>query len=102
MIAVFYTDKIKVIPLLAALIPLLIFALLVQRRIRSWWLLIPLAVLTWVFVHESGVHATVAVCCWASRCRCCAANATAATPRIGETAGVGPDAGPGWPSTSST
>ena len=76
-IAVFYTDKIKVIPLLAALIPLLIFALLVQRRIRSWWLLIPLAMLTWVFVHESGVHATVAgVCCWASRCRCCAANAT--------------------------
>jgi len=32
----------------------------VQRRVRRWWLLLPLAVLTWVLVHESGVHATVA------------------------------------------
>jgi NhaA family Na+:H+ antiporter len=59
-IAVFYTEKIKLVPLLVALIPLILFAMLVQRRIRSWWLLIPLAVLTWAFVHESGVHATVA------------------------------------------
>lgn len=59
-IAVFYTDKINVVALLAALVPLLLFAVLVQRRVRSWWLLVPLAVLTWVFVHESGVHATVA------------------------------------------
>ena len=34
--------------------------MLVQRRVRSWWALLPLAVLTWVLVHESGVHATVA------------------------------------------
>ena len=27
---------------------------------RSWWLLLPLAVAAWVLVHESGVHATVA------------------------------------------
>ncbi|MFN8031905.1 MAG: Na+/H+ antiporter NhaA [Mycobacterium sp.] len=59
-IAVFYTEKIKLVPLLVALIPLALFAILVQRRISHWWLLIPLAVLTWVFVHESGVHATVA------------------------------------------
>jgi len=59
-IAIFYTEKIKLVPLLVALIPLILFAILVQRRIRSWWLLIPLAVFTWVFVHESGVHATVA------------------------------------------
>lgn len=31
-----------------------------QRRIQSWWLLIPLAVLTWALLHESGIHATVA------------------------------------------
>ncbi|TGD86510.1 Na+/H+ antiporter NhaA [Mycolicibacterium sp. CH28] len=59
-IAVFYSDTIKVVPLLVAAVPLALFALLVQRRVRSWWLLIPLAVLTWAFVHESGVHATVA------------------------------------------
>ena len=59
-IAVFYTEKIKFVPLLIALIPLALFAFLVQRRIQSWWLLVPLAALTWAFVHESGVHATVA------------------------------------------
>ena len=59
-IAVFYTTKINLGALLLALVPLAAFAFLVQRRISSWWLLIPLAALTWAFVHESGVHATVA------------------------------------------
>lgn len=59
-IAVFYTDDLAVVPLLLSLVPLGLFALLVQRRVRSWWLLLPLALITWVLVHESGVHATVA------------------------------------------
>jgi NhaA family Na+:H+ antiporter len=59
-IGIFYTSSLSVVPLALALIPLGIFALLVQRRVRSWWLLLPLAVATWVLVHESGVHATVA------------------------------------------
>ncbi len=59
-IAVFYTSSLNVLPLLLALVPLALFALLVQRRVRSWWLLLPLAAATWVLVHESGVHATVA------------------------------------------
>jgi len=59
-IAVFYTDDLAVLPLLAAMVPLGLFALLVQRRVRSWWLLLPLAMMAWVLVHESGVHATVA------------------------------------------
>jgi NhaA family Na+:H+ antiporter len=59
-IALFYTDDLEVLWLLAALVPLGLFTLLVQRRIRSWWLLLPLAVATWGLVHASGVHATVA------------------------------------------
>jgi NhaA family Na+:H+ antiporter len=59
-IAFFYTDALDLPALLLALVPLALFGLLVQRRVRSWWLLIPLAVLTWVLVHRSGVHATVA------------------------------------------
>lgn len=59
-IAVFYTKHINVTALALALIPLALFTFCVQRRIRSWWLLIPLAVATWALVHESGVHATVA------------------------------------------
>lgn len=59
-IAVFYTAHLSLLPLLGTLVPLAIFAWLVQRRVRSWWLLLPLAAVTWALVHASGVHATVA------------------------------------------
>src|SRR4051812_15689964 len=59
-IAIFYTDSLEALPLLLAALPLGLFTLLVQRRVRSWWLLLPLAALTWALVHASGVHATVA------------------------------------------
>ena len=42
-IAVFYTQSLEPGWLLLALVPIGIFAVLVQRRIRSWWLLLPLA-----------------------------------------------------------
>ncbi|GAA4711398.1 Na+/H+ antiporter NhaA [Pedococcus ginsenosidimutans] len=59
-IAVFYTQSLD-LPLLGlALLPLAAFAWLVQRRIAHWWLLLPLALLTWGLVHASGIHATVA------------------------------------------
>jgi Na+:H+ antiporter, NhaA family len=59
-IALFFTADLDPLALLAALVPLAAFGWLVQRRIVKWWLLVPLALLTWVLVHESGVHATVA------------------------------------------
>ena len=59
-IALFYTDDLQPGWLLLALVPLAIFTVLVQRRISSWWLLLPLAFVTWALVHSSGVHATVA------------------------------------------
>jgi Na+:H+ antiporter, NhaA family len=59
-IAVFFTSDLHPIPLVAAAVPLGLFALLVQRRVRAWWLLLPLAAATWGLVHASGVHATVA------------------------------------------
>ena len=83
-IAIFYTSSLAVAPLLLALIPLALFGLLVQKRIRSWWLLIPLGVVTWVLVHESGVHATVAGVLLAFT-----------VPVIRSDAAGGPAAGPG-------
>lgn len=59
-IAVFFTSELHIGFLLLALVPIGLFALLVQRRIRSPWLLLPLAVIAWALVHASGVHATVA------------------------------------------
>ena len=59
-IAIFYTRDLHPLFLLLALVPLGRVRVLVQRRVRSWWLLVPLAALTWALVHASGVHATVA------------------------------------------
>jgi NhaA family Na+:H+ antiporter len=59
-IAVFYTSDLHLPPLLLALAPLAVFAVLVQRRIQAWWLLIPLGLAVWALIHASGVHATVA------------------------------------------
>ncbi len=59
-IALFYTSDLKPLWLLLAFVPLAVFTVLVQRRITPWWLLLPLAFLTWALLHSSGVHATVA------------------------------------------
>jgi NhaA family Na+:H+ antiporter len=59
-IAIFYTAGLSVGFLALSLLPLALFGFLVQRRIRSPWLLLPLAALTWALMHSSGVHATVA------------------------------------------
>ncbi len=83
-IAVFYTASLKVVPLLLASIPLAVFGFLVQRRVRSWCLLLPLAVLTGVLVHESGIHATVA-----------GVLLGFTVPVVRSEAAGGPDAGPG-------
>ena len=59
-IAIFYTSDLDLPMLALAAIPLAAFALLVQRRITHWWLLVPLGVAVWALVHASGIHATVA------------------------------------------
>ena len=83
-IAIFYTSELHVPALLGALAPLLLFTVAVQKRIRSWWVLLPLAAATWVLVHESGVHATVA-----------GVLLGFAVPVIRSQAAGGPEAGPG-------
>ena len=59
-IAFFYSSQLHLAYLALALLPLCGFGFLVQRRIMTWWLLIPLGIVTWALVHASGIHATVA------------------------------------------
>lgn len=59
-IATFYTETIRFPWLILALLPLAGFAFLVQKGVRKWWLLLPLAIAVWVCIHAGGVHATVA------------------------------------------
>jgi NhaA family Na+:H+ antiporter len=82
-IAVFFSSDLHVTPLLLAAVPLAVFMLLVQRRIRSWWLLLPLAVTVWALVHASGVRATVA------------GLLAFTVPVVRSQQAGGPDAGPG-------
>ncbi|WP_395696383.1 Na+/H+ antiporter NhaA [Nocardioides sp.] len=58
-IAFFYTADLHPVWLVAAVVPIALFAVLVQRRIWHWWLLLPLAFAAWTCVHASGVHAGV-------------------------------------------
>jgi len=59
-IAVFYTDSISWLPLVAALAAVGVFAVLARSRYARWWLLLPLAFAAWALMHASGVHATIA------------------------------------------
>ena len=59
-IATFYTETISFPWLALALLPLAGFALLVQKGVRAWWILLPLAIAVWVCIHAAGIHATVA------------------------------------------
>jgi NhaA family Na+:H+ antiporter len=59
-IAIFYTEGLSAGFLALTLVPLALFGFLVQKRVRSVWILLPLALLAWALMHASGVHATVA------------------------------------------
>ena len=83
-IALFYTRSLEPLWLLLALVPIALFGVLVQHRVRSWWLLLPLAGLAWALVHASGVHATVAGVLLAFT-----------VPVVRSEAAGGPEAGPG-------
>ena len=83
-IAFFYASGLNLVFLALAIVPLAVFTWLVQRRVRSWYLLLPLAVLAWALVHASGIHATVAGVLMGF-----------AVPVIRSEKAGGPEAGPG-------
>ncbi len=59
-IAVFYSDGVNFLLLAASFVVVAIFAVAVRMKKMRWWLLLPLALVAWVLMHESGVHATIA------------------------------------------
>ncbi|WP_347754843.1 Na+/H+ antiporter NhaA [Agrococcus sp. ProA11] len=59
-IAVFYTASISVLALVGSVATVAVFAVLVRTRWARWWILVPVAIVAWVLMHEAGVHATVA------------------------------------------
>lgn len=59
-IAIFYSSSIALTYLLASAACVVVFAVAQRKGIRSPLLYLPLGLATWVFLHESGVHATIA------------------------------------------
>lgn len=60
LIAIVYTDGLRLAPLLLVIAPLTAFHLVLARRPGRWWLVAPLAISVWALVHQSGIHATLA------------------------------------------
>ena len=59
-IAIFYSEKFDTLPFAIALLGMALWWFLQRRRVDAWWVYLPLALVTWGFLHASGIHATVA------------------------------------------
>ncbi|MGF1427860.1 Na+/H+ antiporter NhaA [Kitasatospora sp. LaBMicrA B282] len=59
-IAVFYSSGIRFWALGLALAGLVLFWFLHRRGVHGWYLFVPLALVIWALMHESGIHPTVA------------------------------------------
>ncbi|MDN3263534.1 Na+/H+ antiporter NhaA [Streptomyces sp. CSDS2] len=59
-IAIFFTDQLNLAALGGAAAGLAVFWLLLRKGVRGWYVYIPLAVVIWALMYNSGVHATIA------------------------------------------
>jgi NhaA family Na+:H+ antiporter len=59
-IAIFFTDDLNFAALAGAVAGLALFWLLVRKGVRGWYIYVPLALVIWGLMDNSGVHATVA------------------------------------------
>ncbi|MFF3785527.1 Na+/H+ antiporter NhaA [Streptomyces sp. NPDC001933] len=76
-IAVFFTEQIDFLALTGAFIGLAVFYLLLRKNVRGWYIYVPLALVIWGLMYNSGVHATIAGVAMGLMLRC--------TRRDGET-----------------
>ncbi|MEU5364589.1 Na+/H+ antiporter NhaA [Streptomyces sp. NPDC005925] len=59
-IAIFFTDRIDFAALGGAVAALAVFWLLLRKGVRGWFVYVPLALVIWGLMYNSGVHATIA------------------------------------------
>ncbi|TWP34318.1 Na+/H+ antiporter NhaA [Leekyejoonella antrihumi] len=59
-IAVFYSHGLHLGLLALAIVPIAGFAVIARSRWHPWWILLPLALVGWALVLNSGIHATIA------------------------------------------
>lgn len=76
-IAVFFTEDIDLLALGGAFLGLAVFYVLLRTGVRGWYVYVPLALVIWALMYNSGVHATIAGVAMGLMLRC--------TRREGET-----------------
>ncbi|MDQ8706687.1 Na+/H+ antiporter NhaA [Streptomyces sp. LHD-70] len=59
-IAVFFTSELDFAALGGAVAGLVVFWLLLRKGVRGWYIYVPLALVVWGLMYNSGVHATIA------------------------------------------
>lgn len=59
-IAVFFTSDLDFAALGGAVIGLAVFWLLLRKGVRGWYVYVPLALVLWGLMYNSGIHATIA------------------------------------------
>ncbi|MGN9791925.1 Na+/H+ antiporter NhaA [Streptomyces sp. OZ13] len=59
-IAVFFTNDLNFAALGGAVVGLAVFWLLLRKGIHGWYVYVPLALVVWGLMYNSGVHATIA------------------------------------------
>ncbi|WP_231406000.1 Na+/H+ antiporter NhaA [Streptomyces clavuligerus] len=59
-IAIFFTSELNFAALGGAVIGLGVFWLLLRKGVRGWYIYVPLALVIWGLMYNSGVHATIA------------------------------------------
>ncbi|MCX5438700.1 Na+/H+ antiporter NhaA [Streptomyces sp. NBC_00569] len=59
-IAIFFTSDINFAALAGAVVGLAVFWLLLRKGVRGWYVYVPLALVIWGLMYNSGIHATIA------------------------------------------
>ena len=59
-IAVFFTSDINFAALAGAVVGLAVFWLLLRKGVRGWYVYVPLALVIWGLMYNSGIHSTIA------------------------------------------
>ncbi|MER5749112.1 Na+/H+ antiporter NhaA [Streptomyces sp. NPDC002088] len=79
-IAVFFTERIDFAALGGAVVGLAVFWLLLRKGVRGWYVYVPLALVIWALMYNSGVHATIAGVAMGLMLRCTTGEGEAHSP----------------------
>ncbi|QNS05524.1 Na+/H+ antiporter NhaA [Streptomyces xanthii] len=59
-IAIFFTSELNFAALGGAVLGLIVFWFLLRKGVRGWYVYVPLALVIWALMYNSGIHATIA------------------------------------------